>query len=273
MLCAMCLGGSFSELARFNSPPDGETKYEFTRPYFRRVLLCNTCRHCTNVHSLLDSDFYSSGNYAKTTYKSLDDLYNKYVKIVALPRERSDNLQRVEYVQEFLRRHSIPHPVLLDVGAGLGVFPMAMKQLGWTCTALDLDHMTVQHLNLIGLTAWQSTLPDPTLPPLPIAGNVLITFNHVLEHLKNPVALLHPARKLLLPNGYVYIEVPDGEWIVNTQRENRKERNEFNVEHYHIFSMASLSLLISQAGFLVKQMERTLTPSGKCLLRAFACSA
>ena len=37
----------------------------------------------------------------------------------------------------------------------------------------------------------------------------LISFNKVLEHLKNPIMLLKSSKRFLNKNGIVYIEVPD----------------------------------------------------------------
>ena len=39
----------------------------------------------------------------------------------------------------------------------------------------------------------------------------LITFNKVLEHVDNPVEILKKSKDYLKPNGFVYIELPDGD--------------------------------------------------------------
>ena len=63
----------------------------------------------------------------------------------------------------------------------------------------------------------------------------------------------------------MYVELPDGEAAIV----EGPEREEFLVEHLGVFSMASLSLLISQAGFQAQLIERVREPSTKYTLRAF----
>ena len=46
-------------------------------------------------------------------------------------------------------------------------------------------------------------------------------------------------------------------------------REEFFIEHYHAFSLASIGLLIEKAGLTILSIERLREPSGKYTLRAF----
>ena len=66
-------------------------------------------------------------------------------------------------------------------------------------------------------------------------------------------------------NGFIYVEVPDGEVAYLDGR----EREEFAIDHHHIFSLTSLSILATQAGFSVRLIERLREPSTKYTLRAF----
>ena len=53
------------------------------------------------------------------------------------------------------------------------------------------------------------------------------------------------ARPKLLTDGIVYVEVPDGEAAL----EAGYGRSEFYLDHYYVFSVASLDALARQAGF------------------------
>ena len=77
--------------------------------------------------------------------------------------------------------------------------------------------------------------------------------------------MLARATEDLNDSGFVYVEVPDGEAAV----QDGPGREEFFVEHWHVFSAASLALLASRAGFIVREIERIHEPSGKYTLRAF----
>jgi hypothetical protein len=93
----------------------------------------------------------------------------------------------------------------------------------------------------------------------------VISFNKVLEHVHDPVSMLARASTSLVAEGFVYVEVPDGEAAAALG----PGREEFFIDHPHIFSKASLSLLARQAGFDVRLLERLQEPSGKHTLRAF----
>jgi hypothetical protein len=77
--------------------------------------------------------------------------------------------------------------------------------------------------------------------------------------------MLRRARGCLAPGGFVYVEVPDGEAAADAGA----DREEFFVDHWHVFSPASLALLARQAGFRTIALERLREPSGKFTLRAF----
>jgi 2-polyprenyl-3-methyl-5-hydroxy-6-metoxy-1,4-benzoquinol methylase len=94
----------------------------------------------------------------------------------------------------------------------------------------------------------------------------VVTFNKVLEHVEDPVALLALARPVLASEGFVYYEVPDGE----SASAEGAGREEFFIEHHHAFSPASAALLSERAGFQPISLARVIEPSGKHTIRIFA---
>jgi 2-polyprenyl-3-methyl-5-hydroxy-6-metoxy-1,4-benzoquinol methylase len=94
----------------------------------------------------------------------------------------------------------------------------------------------------------------------------LIAFNKVLEHVPEPVAMLRKGARYLEPGGFVHVELPDAE---GAAREGFG-REEFFIEHLHIFTAASFSLLVERAGFRLAALEQVREPSSKCTLRGFA---
>src|SRR5262249_16637895 len=150
---------------------------------------------------------------------------------------------------------------ILDVGSGLCVFLNLMKQFGWSGTALDPDPRAVAHAReVVGVSAVCGDFRDTEVPP-----HDVITFNKVLEHIRDPVPVLARASKFLSPGGFVYIELPDGE----AAAQDGFHREEFFFEHFHVYSPASVALLATRAGFAPIAIERTREPSSKYTLRAF----
>jgi SAM-dependent methyltransferase len=182
---------------------------------------------------------------------------------MALPPERSDNRQRVARIEAYVaaRDAGLPRRAL-DVGAGLGVFPAALTAGGWDCLAIDPDPRAAAHIG--AATGAAARCGDfSALPAEPRFA--LVSFNKVLEHVRPMVAMLARARDWLVPRGLVYVELPDGEAALAAG----PEREEFFVEHYCAFSLASFALLARQAGFQAERVERLREPSGKFTLYGF----
>jgi SAM-dependent methyltransferase len=155
---------------------------------------------------------------------------------------------------------------LLDVGAGLGVFPYAVKQAGWHCTAIDPDPRAVAHMrDRVGVEAICADFMDVD----GLGEFDVVTFNKVLEHVDDPVAMLRRAHRCVAPGGFVYIELPDGEAAAAVGA----DREEFFVEHLHVFSFVSIAMLADRAGFKPVMIERLQEPSTKFTLRAFVVPA
>jgi 2-polyprenyl-3-methyl-5-hydroxy-6-metoxy-1,4-benzoquinol methylase len=263
-----CLCGErdFDTVFDLFNPPPGETRFPIVAgTYHRSIHRCRRCGHFLSTHDMTVLDAYS-GEYVDATYGDLDGIRRDFDRISSLPPERSDNAGRVRRILDFTdaRIPAAPdHPrTVLDVGSGLCIFLHGMKQAGWEGTALDPDPRAVKHARMVvGVRAVQGAF----LAMSDLGHFHLVTFNKVLEHVHDPVAMLARSAGLLEPNGMIYLELPDGELAL----ENPGVREEFFIEHHHIFSAASMALLIAQAGFELLTLERLQEPSGKLTLRAF----
>lgn len=259
-----CENRYFEPGFRYEAPPGGEVRFPLAGAYRREFRRCAACGHWMGFHALDLSGLYS-GDYVDATYGSAEGLRRNFERIVALPAERSDNVGRVRRIAAFARERfgEAPGRTLLDIGAGLGVFPHRMKEAGWRVTALDPDARSVVHLREhVGVGAVQADFLTASLEGL---GRFdAITFNKVLEHVERPVAMLARARQSLASGGFVYVELPDA----LAAREGAG-REEFFIDHHHVFSPASLALLAERAGFVPLAIERLREPSGKFTLRGF----
>ena len=89
--------------------------------------------------------------------------------------------------------------------------------------------------------------------------------NKVLEHVSDPIAILKKAKKNLLSDGFIYIEVPDAE----EASKKGKDREEFFIDHLHVFTKSSLIYMCKNVGLQTMKIERIIEPSGKFTLFAF----
>lgn len=247
----------------YESPPAGETIFDLKgQEYCRSYWRCGICSHEFSEHNLDLSSLYG-GAYVEQTYG--DSVRANFERIVALPHDSSDNVGRVRRVVSFAKAWFAPGhiPTLLDVGSGLGVFPYGIKQAGWTCTALDPDPQACLHLtDAVGVPAIVGDFF--TIDPSALGHFDIITLNKVIEHVNDPVAMLTKAAGLLTPGGFIYVEVPDVAAAVEGAG-----REEYFIEHLHVFSPASLTQCGERSGLSLLVLERLREPSGKYTIRSF----
>lgn len=95
--------------------------------------------------------------------------------------------------------------------------------------------------------------PSITEAERTLAGKVdVITMWHVLEHLENPIALLHRLKKLLVPNGVIYIEVPNAEdALLSLYQSNAFADFTYWECHLFLYSNETLKNLIEKAGLKI----------------------
>ena len=265
----LCGWNRFQKVFAYHAPPEGETRFSFSsgEAYYREVLRCEVCHHFISLYHQDLAEIYQN-DYVSSTYGDDAEIQRAFQRIMALPPARSDNVGRVKRVVDFAASYLTEPllekrpPTVLDVGCGLGVFLARMKEAGWQGTGLDVDPRLIEYAqDSVGVAAVRGDF----MAAEDLGQFDVVTFNKVLEHVTDPVPMLARSAVNLRQHGFIYVEVPDGEAAMAAG----PEREEFCIEHHHIFSMASLALLASRAGFLVRQMERLQEPSTKYTLRAF----
>lgn len=270
--CLFCRGREFQQVFVYRQPPAGEVRFVFSSrgAYSRVVWSCRTCGHMVSLHHMDEAELYA-GDYVNSTYGE-GGLKRAFDRINSLDPSRSDNVGRVKRINAFADNYlTAPakesrKPTVLDVGSGLCVFLYRMKVSGWEGTALDPDERAVRHAReVVGVGAVQGDF----LTVEGLGRYDVVTFNKVLEHVENPAAMLSRSSELLRPGGFVYVEVPDGEVAAG----DGSGREEFFIDHHHIFSGASAALLARIAGFRLCLLERLCEPSNKFTLRAFLAPA
>jgi SAM-dependent methyltransferase len=209
------------------------------------------------------TDFYRGG-YVDGTYG--DRMKENFKRILALPENQSDNSARVKRVLDFAKRNLEGQnaPNLLDVGSGLAVFPFRMKEAGWQVTALDPDVRAAVHAReQAGVKAIHADFLE--YEPGEAGQFNIISMNKVLEHVESPVAMLARALRWIQSGGVAYLEVPDA-----SAERLGPGREEFFIEHLHVFSPESLRLVIEKSGWTLLKITPLREASGKFTLAGFA---
>jgi SAM-dependent methyltransferase len=259
--CYFCKKKIFKKKFEYFAPPKGETKYFINKKkYYRYYTQCKYCYHCFSISEIKLKDLYSS-KYNEATYSC--NLKENFEKIKNLPHNKSDNYFRVKRVVNFINKNinNIKNKTLLDVGSGLGIFPYTISKKNFICTALDPDKLSCSHLkdNLKINVIYGDFLKKKIKYKYDI-----ITFNKVIEHVKKPEKMLIRAKSILKKNGIIYLEVPD---VIASKK--GKNREEFHIDHLHVFSKKSLVFLVKKVNLNLKLIKSIREPSGKFTIYAF----
>jgi len=261
-----CKSGTFREVIFLKSKPKGETDFLIPEEkYSRRYLKCSVCGHFVSELEFDISSIYSK-DYVTSTYGSIEGMKKKFDFIMNLPDDESDNRSRVKRINNQIGKSvGDENRNLLDFGAGLGVFPVLMKEYGWNPFAIEPDKRTICHLTNVGIKNVFLSIEEVRSEFL---GKFdLISINKVLEHIDKPNDLILKLLPFLSASGVFYIEVPDAESAF--KYDDPKEREEFFIEHIHGFTTSSLALLMSGVGLNIIKIESIREPSGKYTLFAF----
>lgn len=273
--CALC-GGQLGRILLTHDLPDRFEQHVGIAAdnYSRHWIECCECGSATNIHMV---DAREGLEAIASAYYDVDfgsqPISEKFLKIMALRPDQSDNAARVERIVEKMAEFKVGRGgavKALDIGAGTGVFlaklSEAAARVGWSIqsTAVEPDPNAVAHLRSLKLfdvfEGFFQGQPE-------FSRRNLITLNKVVEHLSNPHALLRQAAAALcLDDGLLYVEVPD----VMTVGRRPHHDNILGSLHHHLYSPRGLERLLASTGLVVMQVSRVFEPSGKITVYGFA---
>ena len=146
-------------------------------------------------------------------------------------------------------RHLPPPPLggrVLDVGFGDGGFLENAREIGWTVMGVDTDPEVVRNARQRGLNVFQGTVE--TLAEEDHSFDV-ITLNHVIEHVHEPMIVINACYRLLKPGGIIWLETPNIKSIGHARFKNNWRGLE-PPRHLVIFDDQSLRMALYKAGFI-----------------------
>lgn len=150
---------------------------------------------------------------------------------------------------------------LLDVGVGTGLLVHLAREAGWDASGVDVSpEAAARAAAEFGVAV---ALGDFTTAPL--AGRYdAITMGDVLEHTRDPRAFLARAHALLVPDGVLFVAVPNhrslafatADWLGRLPGGGAVADRLYVPYHYEYFTPATLARLLAESGFRVERMER-----------------
>jgi 2-polyprenyl-3-methyl-5-hydroxy-6-metoxy-1,4-benzoquinol methylase len=142
---------------------------------------------------------------------------------------------------------------LLDVGCGNGRFLGVMRLLGWRVHGIEPDARSAEIARRASGARVDAQLDAGLYQP---AFFDVITMNHVLEHIPDPVAALETCLALCRPGGRIGIVVPN--WRALGHRIFRRDWYALEPpRHVVMYEPATLGRALEHAGFRVDSVATT----------------
>jgi 2-polyprenyl-3-methyl-5-hydroxy-6-metoxy-1,4-benzoquinol methylase len=148
----------------------------------------------------------------------------------------------------------------LDIGCGIGDFAIELEHHDYDADGFDANE---EYGDLYGPTHY-GTIETEYYSGTAIGAcrQDIITAFHVLEHLRDPVAVLRKLAGWLEPEGRIWLEVPDYDHPLNGD-----VTNEYTYPHLWIFTEKSLRLCMEKAGLTVCETWNETAPyTGRVVL-------
>ncbi len=144
-----------------------------------------------------------------------------------------------------------PGATLLDVGCGNGMFLAHARQVGWEAEGLDFDPVAVEGCKRRGLKV--------QLGGMELVSNRenafdVITLSHVIEHVHAPLEMLAACRRVLKPNGLLWIETPNIE-AAGHKIFGQSWRGLEPPRHLTLFSVKAMEQALNRTGFVKISMN------------------
>jgi len=263
--CIICFSDDHDIILSFFKPDQYEVAVGVTaQNYQRHWVKCNKCGFFYSIYSrdpmILDRIYDTAYRDEMASWRS-DSIRNIFKKIIKLPRGKSETHYRIEWIKRNIKQLveigflnlPIKNRKLLDVGGANGVFAYLFKDKEWTAEIVDPSEEGIFIEKEYGIRYYKNTFVLETLKKYD-----LISLVFVLEHIRDPIAILSKVYSSLSKNALVYIEVPDA---ISFKRKDHRD-DIFNSCHLWMFDPDSLIKVTSLCGFTTLKLQRVRTLRG-----------
>ena len=160
--------------------------------------------------------------------------------------EREQALSRIKEITDYL--DALNGKKILDIGCGLG-WLLSHLDDGWDKYGIEISKFASNHAQQFG------SIHNGTLENFSSNSKFdIITMNHVIEHLENPILALTKIRSLLDDKGVLILGTPDFDSAA-ARRYGDRYRLLSDPTHISLFSSDSMHRCLRDQGFKIKKVE------------------
>lgn len=212
---------------------------------------CSSCGHVyLRNRPTLDSldviypNTYLTYGYEEHLGRFINDLRNRVQRAKVRP----------------LAKFARPGDAVLDVGCGGGDFLSLVRRFGdasWHLYGVDFSPRAAESLRARGLEVVQERFEELDWQGRPVGA---IVMNQLIEHVEDPIASVRKAAQILRPGGVLIMETPSLEgWDARLFR-RRFWGGWHAPRHWNLFTAASLTRCVEQAGLEVAEITYLMSP-------------
>lgn len=234
--CPICRGQDADTLHTIHYPPSPDR----ILPTEYRIVVCPDC-------GMVFDDFDADPAVFKQHYLTQD----KYVLPGSAgaggdsPQDQARWNRTLDFLAPYLKKTS----VIADIGCGRGGQLRFFWDRGYTrLCGLDLSPVCIDHIRKNHPFPGICCDPSDFEPEEPFD---VILCSQVLEHLFDCAAFLAALKRMLAPEGILYLDVPDASRYRDYQK---APFYFFDQEHINHFQPETLGDLLSRQGFAVRQL-------------------
>jgi len=181
-----------------------------------------------------------------------------YTRVLLNKIQMDMDKKKSDYALDIVENYLPQKGNLLDIGCGPGTFLEVAQKRGWKVKGVEFNSWCVNRLRemdieVINIPLEQVNIPDNSVECVTLWG--------VLEHIFDPKHFLAILHRVLVPGGIILFMLPNIESLaVRILHEDCVTfAGNFHINH---FSATTLSLLLKQSSFDVKEFETLLTEIG-----------
>ncbi len=224
--------------------------------YYDAELTIYRCYTCSAI--FLDPNIpevaYDNDYFKASYYKNYRINYDE--KLHPIPLYRS--------ILTATRHWVSPGSRMLEVGSGLGLFLYLANTDGYRAVGVDTSAYACEYARLqMGVDVRREMLQDAGFDP---GSFEVIVLNDVVEHISDPYPLLECVRKLLDYEGFLVLETPNEDALINFVSRliyrasfgliRSPFRANHGAEHRLYYNQASISWLLERLGFNVVEISQ-----------------